>query len=432
MAVNGIMASYQHRENGMTMEDMVACGRVANRSKEVIIFRSTGPWSQRWIRRNYPTKNFHVKGKSSDWGPQAGFVPYLGKYSKVGRDAENERTGTKYNEDGKHHSSAQKTQLCLTREELDIQFRELAAGRTALAEMHLDAKTGDYILYASRSSDGVRFAFRAVWAKDHYKIFVFDKVLPLRAQVFDIPKPLEVMTSSEVGAKNKPMTGDYDLMTVCPTWKDYGERSAATISKPGLDFGRGGQAEPGQSFVAGTNLDAAVDPRLSTGLPNQMTAAGKPKTFGARGFTAPQYGGVVNATREMSSEHPDMGNLTPRILRCINDLNLAMGQTGAFRRVHHNAESHRNLIFGGITADDMGRGEAFPLTVFQPEGLRIAGYESVHTLETLAEFKAYATALHDAGYFVPRNWTWHMSIRDQRFADLQRVVGKKAEDLRGK
>lgn len=434
MAVNGILASYQHRENGMTMEDMTACGRVATQSQEVIIFRSTGPWSQRWIQRNYPTKNFHVKGKSSDWGPQAGFVPYLGKYSKVGGDAEKEKIGTKYNDDGIHHSYAKKTQLCLTFEELNVQFRELAAGRTALAEMHRLAQNGDYILYANRSSDGARFAFRAVWTptKNHYKIFVFDKAVLLRVQAFEIPKSLEVMTSSEVGANDRPMTGDYDLMTVCPTWKDYGERSAATISKPGLDFGRGGLREPGQNFAAGTNLDAAVDPRLSTGLPNQMTAAGKPKTFGARGFTAPQYGGVVNATREMSSEHPDMGNLTPRILRCINDLNMAMGQTGAFRRVHHNAESHRNLIFGGITADDMGRGEAFPLTVFQPDGLRMAGYESVHTLENLGEFKTYATALHNAGYFVPRNWTWHMSIRDQRFPDLQRVVGKKVEELRGK
>ncbi len=72
----------------MTLLDMTACGLVATRQNEVIMFRSTGRWSLRWIERNYPTKNFHVKGKSSDWGPQAGFVPYLGKYSKVGRHRE--------------------------------------------------------------------------------------------------------------------------------------------------------------------------------------------------------------------------------------------------------------------------------------------------------------------------------------------------------
>jgi hypothetical protein len=415
VAANGIQNSYNHPDNGMTLRDMTACGQVATRLNEVIIFRSTGPWSLRWIERNYPTKNFHVKGKSSDWGPQAGFVPYLGKYSKVGGDAAKEATGTAYNDDGLKHSYAKKTQLCLTADELRIQRNSISAGRTALTDMVKVERSEDYILYAQRSSDGARFAFRAVWAskEGHYKIFVFDKILPLRAQIFETPKPLEVMTSSEVGANNKPMTGDYDLMAVCPTWGNYGSRSVAAISKPGLDFGRG-KIEPGQNFAANSNLDGALDNRLNTGLPGGMTSGPKPKpkTFGQQGFTAAQYGQVAASTPGMTTEHPDMGNLTPRILRCINELNLAMGQTGPFRRVHHNAESHRNVIFGGITGAEMAQGDAFPLTVFHPEGLRLQGYDPVHTLETLAEFKTYAALLHNAGYFVPRNWTWGMSIRD--------------------
>jgi hypothetical protein len=416
MSANGIQNSFTHPENGMTLRDMTACGRVATRLNEVIIFRSTGPWSLRWIERNYPTKNFHVKGKSSDWGPQAGFVPYLGKYSKVGGDATKEATGTAYNDDGLLHNYAKKTQLCLTLDELGIQRNEISAGRTALTEMVKLEQGGDYILYAERSSDAARFAFRAVWAarEGHYKIFVFDKILPQRALIYETPKPLEVMTSSERGANNKPMTGDYDLMAVCPTWGNYGSRSVAEISKTGLDFGRSGGVEAGQTFAANTNLDGALDMRLNTGLPGQMTSGPKPKpkTFGKQGFTAGQYGQAAAATPGMSTEHGDMGNLTPRILRCINELNVAMGQTGALRRVHHNAESHRNVIFGGITGAEMAQGDAFPLTVFQPEGLRMQGYDHVHTLETLTEFRTYAGALHNAGYFVPRNWAWGMSIRD--------------------
>lgn len=62
----GLEPSYNHVENGMTKADMRACKQVADRHNEVIIFRSTGPWSKRWIEKGYPTKNFHVKGKSSD------------------------------------------------------------------------------------------------------------------------------------------------------------------------------------------------------------------------------------------------------------------------------------------------------------------------------------------------------------------------------
>lgn len=412
MPVNGLGNSYQQPDNGMTLADMEACQRVATKLNEVIIFRSTGPWSQRWIERNYPTKNFHVKGKSSDWGPQAGFVPYLGKYSKVGGNAEKEKKGTAANDDGLAHGYTTKTQLCLTLEELSIQRDTVSAGRRALTAMTKVERSEDYILLAERSSDHAKFAFRAVWsARDsHFKIFVFDKVLPMRALIFETPKPLEVMTSSEAGAHNKPLTGDYDLMAVCPTWGNYMSRSVATISKPGVNFQRHGGVEPGQTFAAGTMLDAVVDMRTNTGARGGFNASGQRTTYG--GITARTYDQVTASTPNMSREHADMGNITPRILRCINELNAAMGQAGPFRRVHHNAESHRNVIFGGITGEEMEAGEAFPLTTFQPAGLKIAGHDSVSTLLNLPEFKTYAALLHNAGYFVPRSWVWGMSIRD--------------------
>ena len=159
--------------------------------------------------------------------------------------------------------------------------------------------------------------------------------------------------------------------------------------------------------------------RTSTGLKGVINEKGKHQTYGSHGFTAAGYGSVVKASPGMSHEHDDMGNITPRILRCINYLNAKMGQSGPFRRVHHNAESHRNAIFGGITGEDMKKGEAFPLTVFQPRslllGTGVSYYQAVFTLETLGEFKAYAKLLHSAGFYVPRSWTWGMSIRDGVF-----------------
>jgi hypothetical protein len=127
--------------------------------------------------------------------------------------------------------------------------------------------------------------------------------------------------------------------------------------------------------------------------------------------------------RSPYGEHADMGNLTPRILRCINHLNGLMGATGsgsALRRVHHNAESHRFRLFGALTAEDMvtmkdgeAYGDGFPLTVFQPRRLvaghsPVSGYGEVCTLESLTEFQTYAMRLAKAGYYVPRNWIWQM------------------------
>ncbi|WP_141667977.1 MULTISPECIES: anthrax toxin-like adenylyl cyclase domain-containing protein [unclassified Burkholderia] len=408
----GIDASFHHPENGMSKRDMEAASKVADILDEVIMFRSTGPWSLRWIEAEYPTKNFHVKGKSSDWGPQAGLVPYDGRYSKVGHSAQRAAAGTKANQDGINDNYARTTQLTLSREMLERQLNELAGrpARRAIYRMEQLPASKDLLLFARRSGDDKEFCFRAVPNGDVYKIWVYPEELGTDARrlTFERPLPLMVMTSSEVGARNRAMTGDYDLMAICPRWGNYGSASVREISKPGLVFAGVRGQQPGQLFPAGMGLDKVLDMRTNTGA--RPRGGVTDATF--QGLTKKDAGGL--------EEHSDMGNISPRILRTINELNKAMNATGAnspFRRVHHNAESHRNHIFGAITRADMEKGEGFPITVFQPRFLQEASsstqkYRDVSTLETLSEFEKYVELVNKMGYFVPRNWTWGMSIRD--------------------
>ncbi|MFK0379627.1 anthrax toxin-like adenylyl cyclase domain-containing protein [Pandoraea sp. NPDC090278] len=58
--------------------------RVANRYNVVIGLRRPSAHGQSLLREGFPSKNFHVKAKSSGSGPTAGFVPIEPKYSKVG------------------------------------------------------------------------------------------------------------------------------------------------------------------------------------------------------------------------------------------------------------------------------------------------------------------------------------------------------------
>lgn len=420
MAVYGLARSFAHAENGMTKADMLATSIVAGELDEVIIFRSTGPWSQRWIDLGYPTKNFHVKGKSSDWGPQAGFVPYLGTYSKVGRDAGKAADGTKANQDGIAHGYAGKVQLMLSRQEIDLQINQPEENppRRAVVRWAQVPDSKDLFLVGERSGDGKEFVFRAVWTGTNaYTIWVYDERLGINFKrlVYEQPVPLEVMTSSEVGAGNRPMTGDYDLMSVCPSWDSYGGTARIAISKPGINFHGKKGLQQGQHFGVGARMDKVLDMRSNTGA--------RP-AFGNTGIT---YGGLTKRDGGKLEEHGDMGNITPRILRCINMLNAKMGAGGsnsAGRRVHHNAESHRNHIFGALVESDMKKGDGFPMTVFQTKRLQEANsptkkYMDVATLDTMGEFRAYALLLNEAGYFVPRNWTWGMSVRDQA-RDMER------------
>jgi hypothetical protein len=410
--LSGLAASFGHNQNGMTRSDMEACKRVAGRLNEVIIFRSTGPWARRWIERSYPTKNFHVKGKSSDWGPHAGFVPYDGTYSKVGFDAGKAAEGTKQNDKGLHSAFAGKSQLILTEPEINDQLNrpEGKPPRTAIRTRFPIDKSRDLILIAVRSGDQKEIAFRAVsLGGDRYAIEVFPE--KLGANVFRLidkrGAPLEVMTSNEEGM-DKPMTGDYDLLAICPSWAQYGSRLAADVVKPGIQLKGRAAPEPAARFHAGQGLDNVLDPELHTMSKRPPKSAALPPKVPER------------------NEHPDMGNLTPRILRCINELNSAMGAVGAsspLRRVHHNAESHRNAMFGALTEKDMltikqgeAYGDGFPFTVFQPAELcrgahPTVRYGDVFTIETLGEFQAYASDLAASGFFVPKNWVWGMSSR---------------------
>lgn len=435
----GLAPSCAHAQNGMTMGDMEATKRVANRLNEVIIFRSTGPWAKRWIEEGYPTKNFHVKGKSSDWGPQAGLVPYDGIYSKVGFNAAAALKGTGENDKGLKSGFAGRTQLVLTEAMINQHLNkpEGDPARTALTNRTPVPDSADLFLFATRSGDGATFVFRAEKiASDAYKISAYKQGLgaDTRRLMFEQAAPLMVMTSGEAGAGNKPMTGDYDLLAICPTWAQYGSQAPHDIVKPGIQLhGRPG-AQPAARFYAGQGMDNVLDPSLhthGTRLTNwdAMNAAGLQRGI-LRNPQAANRNERLPAKNPERAEHPDMGNLTPRILRCINELNIAMGAVGAkaaLRRVHHNAESHRNAMFGALTRADMETtkpgeryGDGFPFTIFQPDSLMrapsTARYGDVCTIENLMEFRTYATELFRAGYFVPKNWVWELP----RMTDMTR------------
>lgn len=485
MVVVGLNASHQHDQNGMTLNDMKETQRVANKLEYVIMFRSTGPWALRWLERGYPSKNFHVKGKSSDWGPQAGFVPFDGFFSKVGYDNEKAMKGTAANIDGIKSRFAAKAPLILTKDELDMQCQTQSGGRKAINRYEKIEKSDDYLLFAAMSGDKTNreYSFRALKLLDgRYEIRCFPPQMIIGHQNLQkmVGYVLEVMTSNEVGAENKPMTGDYDLMLVSPSWRAYGNLSSRVICKKGIHLNG---CNPLPDFVVppGLGMDNVLDPSLHTGgtskthyaavqdkLKNMAYFERQKKLLGSRqGPVMPyqglpksvpaavtdvfiegekaDYTGVYTPGSMKGNEHNDMGNITPRILETINELNKAMGAVGnnePFRRVHHNAEAYRNAKFGALTRNDMLTkkdgdlyGDGFPLTVFQPQALcntdmPTSRYGTVCTLENYDEFAEYVKALKEAGYYVPRNWSWEFTESPKASLGVEiNVLGKGIKQL---
>jgi hypothetical protein len=436
------MASCTHPENAMPWADMVAIQTVANRRNEVITFRSTGPWSKRWLEANYPTKGFHVKGKSSDWGPMAGLVPWEGRFSKVSPNPVAIQRGNDANHEGVHDGFAQRIPLVLSPAMLNTQLTTPSAGRLAIFHWHQIDGTNDLLLYAERSGDKTVIPFRANWTGTEYDIYGFADNAPLDVPSLEsFPRArLEVMASTEAGTW-RPMTGDYDLFNVCPSWASYNSSLSTHLDFDGVAFGD--IAARSVSFRAGTSMDRVMDQRLNTGTGtlsgeranNQVDWTHRRNLYiarlGSMTIGSTEHTNLKNSMIRLGilndagtvvdeapwQEHRDMGNLTPRILQCIMDLNVAMGQGtfGLNRRVHHNAESHRNRVHFGITYEDMTgpKKDGMPITIFQPARMpngqtpvEATGYDTIDTIETWPEFSTYAGRLRAAGYYVPQSWMW--------------------------
>jgi len=71
--------------SAMAPEHVEAFKQVAQQKNTVIMVRPVNPDATRLISRGEATKSMNVKGKSSNWGPQKGYIPADQTYSKLWR-----------------------------------------------------------------------------------------------------------------------------------------------------------------------------------------------------------------------------------------------------------------------------------------------------------------------------------------------------------
>jgi hypothetical protein len=476
--------SFKHPDNGMTLPDMLAVLNVARRRNELILFRSTGPWSRRWIERGHPTKPFHVKGKSSDWGPHAGFVPHQGVFSKVGGDERDAADGDDANAHGIHDGFAWRVPLTLSKEEFSLQLSQseghdrrqaIQRSEQAIAPESLQPSPEDRFVWADRTNKGVtkRFAFWARWNdpafatnpahKDRYTFYVFPDFRLKTKDGFKTVCPgecktagdlahhigrvqlLEVMGTAEKDVNGKtthlPLTGDYDLFAIGPHFNDYSPSDKDRRFNVFLDNWQWSKRKQFYREVVEslTVKQAAFD-------------AGRYAHASRLTDLLHKWGAEEHAARE--DEHK--GNVTPRLLEVLNDLNLEMGiyrekfpeargprldaawleilrspvpslpplierkkildRHHLFRRAHHNEEAGRPFFSPREPDEKFGDGklnDACPITVFQPAP--IAGYNfHIGTLTDARQIREYFQAAYDAGYVLPKNPNWAMKSNIQK------------------
>lgn len=374
--------SARHPDQGMTPADMLAVMRVAARRDEVIMFRDTGCWSRPYIALGHPTKPFHVKGKSSDWGPHAGLVPYDSEFSKA-FDPAAIKKGFALNKEAIAGKYARPIRASVAESFIraELLVKKGSAGRPPIDRM-TQPRDGVLYFFCTKPNDkpslpGKPYMLLGNKGPDgRYLLSTFPLDTPGTPEnkLFLRESSATPMLAMTVPGAVIPITGDYDLFAVCPSWANYGA------------------------------MDRKMDPTLDDPLlkKSMMATAGKlasPDAAVASRAAASQA--AVKAA--FTPEDPDRGNLTPRLVAVIAALVGDMG--GKFPRVHHNAESGRPFAPG---AED-----GFPLTTFHPRR-GIGGYSFLNaTIDSASDLREYFTRLYAGGYFPPRNRAWQMrSLRD--------------------
>ena len=253
-------AAKKHGQNGMPDEDMDKIQAVATSRNEILMFRSTGPWAKSWIDAGHPTKNMDITAKSSDWGPMAGLIPYDAELSKLTLDKpEKIKAAMEKNEKVVKAGKIFKVPLVLSQAQLaelsvnkDIPPRK-AVDEVSAPTLHSagwkylfakkpdkDGKPGKEYVFAARPTPHPKPGFYEILDFRGDKDAAADAAAraKARAEAVDVlavnaksneakaqqealqakGKPLYVLAYK---ADGKPITGDYDMFAVCPSWGSY-------------------------------------------------------------------------------------------------------------------------------------------------------------------------------------------------------------------
>ncbi|CAH8188846.1 Adenylate cyclase [Vibrio aestuarianus] len=342
-------------KTGIVKTHLLPILQVAKKSNQIISFRPVDPMSTGLIGEGYPTKGFAIKGKSSNHGPQAGFICVDQNLSKLHVTLKNDKAN-RQNQVTKYNASVHE---CLEK-------GDAVAVNLTLSQSRIDWLKNSQTIKVEGNNNTLK---------------IFSEGLEYKAEKngdkFEIShkgQPLKVLADPKT---QQPLTADYDLMFIAPKTE---------------------------------HLDLANYDKLPV---NRVHFSVLSETYKMRfrekegeDFTPQLFYAKEEQTKGSSGQA--IGNATPRITKAIDELNTeTVGENGN-PVVHHNADS-------GSPATDTASN--YPITVFMPENL--AGYDAIHIIENADQFAEFVKKAKTHGFYVPTNPKWERSVLQARSLNFE-------------
>jgi hypothetical protein len=269
-------------QTGIVSSHLDPLQHIAAATNSIIGIRPVESVATGLIEAGHPTKDFHIKGKSANWGPQAGLICTDQAFSKL------------ENAPGKIAGANAQILDCIEQGHTVPIPLKLSSHR--LNEL---VKSGHITELAAKGGEGT-LQLSARGPSQQLYTFQARPASPADDTYFITHqgKPLEVLAKQIEG---KALTADYDLYMIAPHLSDFGFRDKLRVPD-----------------VAHSVFKERVGRYLQ--VPQALRAD------------------FESAAHFYRKEHPDLGNTTPRIEQMIGTINRAL-VGGAEPVVHHNADS---------------------------------------------------------------------------------------------
>ncbi|MGF6401527.1 hypothetical protein ABH905_005193 [Pseudomonas frederiksbergensis] len=358
-----VIDKVRHR-TGIVTSHLVPLQGVAKQHNCIIGIRPVETVATGLIEEGHPTKDFHIKGKSANWGPQAGMICVDQAFSKL--------EGCLTSDPARIEKFNGQTRQCIKDGHavaIPLTISKERMGMLLASDHITDMRLADaegVIRFSAKAPSGGLYKF---------------EVTPQSGAVEGLylvsqeGQPLEVLGKEQGG---KALTADYDLHLIGPHLSDLGPQDNLPVPDVAHSV-----------FKARIN---GYSGRVTDSFPKNLAQELRQDYASAASF--------------YRREDPDIGNATSRIAEMIPVINAVL-VGGGERVVHHNADS------GSPAADAAAN---YPATFFLPA--RLGDFDEICVIENRQQMADLILQAKNSGYHIPLNPLWEPEVTSVKRADF--------------
>ena len=397
--VKGLDNVANHELQGIPTDLLNKLMQGADSRGAALFTRPVEPICRTLLSEGWPTKHFQIKGKSSNWGAQAGTIPVNQQYSKLALD-----TGGKIEKYSR-----------LTNEMLNKKGEESTAVTSTplkISPSRLDELENKGYLYGRKEevlpdgTNSIRFQCRLCNQPDApERTQLLKQEADGNWSVYDAdtptPTPIMVLAQSSPEAAPLPITADIDPLMESFPMEELDLAGADKLPlklvsdqvvKNTVDkYRKRAKRQFVQQQITGSELD------------KKLKALDKKEAELLQDF----YTQEDASGRKTSREDENMGNVTQRTRDMIKHYDQALGRK--HRVIHHNVDAH------SLATDEKAN---YPITAFFPKALNMQ--DDICMIFNEEQLISVLVKLVDRGYAIEKNPLWgKASINSSSFEDAK-------------